>query len=122
MLVATLRDLQATHDRRDREQMDIEGGLQLARARKIEELERVYVVDHEARPVSEDVLRPIDPMQDPPGTYVVVVDRVGPQDDEDRLGLVVRSPIVAGEIRDRFRRFAIPGDAGGAGDAAPPPV
>jgi hypothetical protein len=160
-LVHVLRDLQATHDRRDRERMDIEGDLRLARARKIEELgpvasflagqtilgdrsmpalrpvlavvtesdfvllasdydddvrveygriprddvASVYVVDDEARPVSEDTLRPIDPMQDPAGTFVVVVDRHGPEDDERRLGLVVRSPIVAGEIRDRFRRY-----------------
>ena len=160
-LVSVLRDLQATHDRRDREGMDGEGDLKIARARKIEELgpvasflagqtilgdrsmpalrpvlavvtesdfvllasdydddvrveygriprddvASVYVVDHEARPVPEDTLRPQDPMQDPAGTYVVVVDRPGPEDDERRLGLVVRSPIVAGEIRDRFRRY-----------------
>jgi hypothetical protein len=38
VLVSTLRDLQATHDRRDRERMDTEGELKVARARKIEEL------------------------------------------------------------------------------------
>lgn len=168
VLVATLRELQATHDRQDRERMDQDGTLKVARAQKIEELgpvasflagqtilgdrsmptlrpviavvtedafvllasdydedvrveygriprddvADVYVVDHEARPVPEDVLRPIDPSRDELGTYVVVVDRVGPVDDEHRLGLVVRSPIVAGEIRDRFRRYVVePGAA-----------
>jgi hypothetical protein len=67
----------------------------------------VYAVDHEARPVPEDVLRPSDPFRDELGTYVVVVDRTGAADDEHRLGLVVRSPVVAGEIRDHFRRYVV---------------
>jgi hypothetical protein len=67
----------------------------------------VYVVDHDARPVPEDVLRPSDPSRDDLGMYVVVADRSGSADDEHRLGLVVRSPVVAGEIRDHFRRYVV---------------
>jgi hypothetical protein len=68
----------------------------------------VDVVDGEGRAVQEDVVRPADPSLDPIGTFVVAVDRTGPDDDDQRMGFAVRSAVVAGEIRDRFRRFVLP--------------
>jgi hypothetical protein len=72
------------------------------------ELVGVEVLDAERRPVPDSVLRPLDPMADPVGTYVVALDRVGPEDDDHRLGFVVRSAVVAGELRDRFLRYVLP--------------
>jgi hypothetical protein len=68
----------------------------------------VDVVDGEGHPVPEDVLRPVDPLADPDGTFVVALDRTGPDDDDHRMGFAVRSAVLAGEIRDRFRTHLLP--------------
>jgi len=68
----------------------------------------VEVLDVEHHTVPESVVHPLDPMADPVGTYVVALDRAGPDDDDHRLGFVVRSAVVAGEIRDRFLGYALP--------------
>ena len=42
------------------------------------------------------------------GTFVVALDRTGPGDDDHRLGFALRSAVLAGEIRDRFRTHLLP--------------